>query len=232
MGQNPIPAYAYGQNPSLAPKLIQVDADGYVIPSGTTDDLLAVPSADSTANAFERDVIGNKTDAEIEAVGTTASLMAYVKGLLTLTLAGGVVNAVASGAAVMTNGLNVFNVTGGPIQILSLVSLCETANNGTASTALWATVSTLGAIAGTFSGASASLASAAAGEMLVLQGTTLATALLLEATGVGITAIPGSIIVQPGAINLTIGTGSTTGTWKHFLRYAPLAPGAAVAAAF
>lgn len=232
MGQNPIPALAYGQSPSLAPVLIQVDADGYVIPSGTTDALLAVPAANAVTNLFERDVIGNKTDTLVEVVGTTASLTAYIKGLLALTLAGGPINSVASGAAVMSNGLTVFNVATGPIQVLSLLSICQTANDGTASTALWEQISTLGTLTGTFSGASASLASAAAGEMLVLQGNTLAAALLLEANGAGITAVPGSVVVQPGAMKLVIGVGSTTGTWKHYLRYAPLAPGAVVTAAF
>lgn len=181
MSQNPIPAYAYGQNPSLSPKLIQVDASGYIIPTPGPN------------------------------------------------IAEGIA---VSGAAVMSTGLNVFNVAGGPIAVLGLVSICETANDTTASTAQWATLSTLGAVAGTISGASASLASAAAGEILILQGNTLAAALLLEATGVGITAVPGSIVVQAGAINLTIGVGSTVGTWKHFLRYRPLAPGATVTPAF
>ena len=186
--QNPMQAYAYGQNPSSKPVLIKVDAGGNVIPSSTNGPLAA---AAALADAV-----------------------------------------VVSGAAVMSNGLNVFNVAGGPIQILSLTSICQTANDATASTAQWATLTTLGALAGTISGASASLASDAIGEMLVLQGTALGTALLLEATGVGITAVPGSIVVPAGAINLTIGVGSTTGTWKHYMRYRPLAVGAAVAAAF
>jgi len=41
-------------------------------------------------------------------------------------------------------------------------------------------------------------------------------------------ANPGTILVPAGAIKLVIGTGSTTGTWKHFIRYAPLAPGVTV----
>ena len=188
MPQNPMQAYAYGQNPSRAPKLVQVDANGNVIPSATNGPLAA------------------------------AAALAD--------------NVVVSGAAVMSNGLNVFNITGGPVQLLSLVSICQTANDTTASTAQWAALSTLGALAGTISGASASLASAAIGEMLVLQGTALNTALLLEATGVGITGVPGSIVVPAGALNLTIGVGSTIGTWKHYMRYRPLAIGAAVVAAF
>lgn len=46
---------------------------------------LNVPAADATTNANERDVIGNKTDAAVTAVGTTKSLMAYLKGLIPLT---------------------------------------------------------------------------------------------------------------------------------------------------
>lgn len=180
MTQNPIAAFSYGQSPSRAPKLIQVNANGQVI----------------TSTAAAEDAL------------------------------------VASGAAVMSNALNVFNVAGGPIAIVSLVSVCQTADDATASTAQWATVSTLGALAGTISGASASLASAVIGTLLILQGTTLATALLIEPTGVGITAIPGSIIVPAGALNLTIAVGSTTGTWKHYLRYRPLGAGAVVTAAF
>lgn len=232
MPQNPIPAYAYGQNPSLVPKLLQCDADGYVIPSGTTDSLLAVPAPDSTANAFERDVIGNKADAAVGAVGATASLMAYVKELLTLQLAGGVVNSIATGAAVISNNLALFTVTGGPVQILSLVSICQTANDATASTLQYESTGTLGATTQTISGASAALTSAAAGESVVLQGTALSTAPVLNANGAGIQAVPASIIVPAGSIKAVVGVGSTTGTWKHFLRYAPLAPGATVVAAF
>ena len=44
----------------------------------------SVPTADSTANTAQRDVVGNKTDAAATgAVSTTESLMAYVKQLVT-----------------------------------------------------------------------------------------------------------------------------------------------------
>lgn len=43
---------------------------------------LAVPTANDSTNAYERDVIGNKTDTEVTAVGTTASIIAYIKGVL------------------------------------------------------------------------------------------------------------------------------------------------------
>lgn len=41
-----------------------------------------VPAADSTSNASVADVVGNKTDAAQATVGTTRSIIAYVKGLL------------------------------------------------------------------------------------------------------------------------------------------------------
>lgn len=40
-----------------------------------------VPTADVTTNAQMRDVVGNKTDAAVTTVGTTKTLMAYIKGL-------------------------------------------------------------------------------------------------------------------------------------------------------
>ena len=44
---------------------------------------LDVPSADSTDNVLERDVIGNKTDTAQTTVGTTHSIMRYMKGAVT-----------------------------------------------------------------------------------------------------------------------------------------------------
>jgi len=44
---------------------------------------LAVPSADSTDNVLERDVIGNKTDTAQTTVGLTSSVMRYLKGAIT-----------------------------------------------------------------------------------------------------------------------------------------------------
>lgn len=45
-----------------------------------------VASADSTANSNIADVIGNKTDTAQTTVGTTRSLMGYLKGVLTTVL--------------------------------------------------------------------------------------------------------------------------------------------------
>lgn len=47
---------------------------------------MTVPTADVTTNTLERDVIGNKTDAAVVAVGTTKTLVAYAKGAITNTV--------------------------------------------------------------------------------------------------------------------------------------------------
>lgn len=46
------------------------------------DGLHDVPTADATSNAQMRDVVGNKEDAGVTAVGTTKSAVAYLKGLI------------------------------------------------------------------------------------------------------------------------------------------------------
>lgn len=134
-----------------------------------------------------------------------------------------------SATAVMVNGATVFTITGGPIQILSLHSECITANDGTLSTMQWNSVPTVGSAA-TISGASASLASLAAGSTVLLTPTALTTAPVIAAAAAGGVQLgpnlANRIIVNAGALKLVIGVGSTTGTWKHYLAYAPLAPGA------
>lgn len=184
-------------------------------------------SADTTSNRRVQDVLGNKEDAAVAAVGTTSSLVAYLKGLL------GIANAhlpltVASATKVMVNGDTLFTVTGAPIEILHLMSVCITLNDATASTLQYSvTHATLGAV--TISNASASLANAAAGSFVTLQKTALSTAALLSTEGATIASTgPSTIIMLPGLITAVIGTGSTTGTWKHYLVYRPFGAGVTV----
>lgn len=129
-------------------------------------------------------------------------------------------------AAVMVNGTTVFTITGGPIQIISIGALCVTANGATATTLQYSADGTDGA-ATTITGASASLANAAAGAMVVSVPGTLATAPAVYANGVGIAGTVG-IIVPAGIITTVVGVGSTTGTWRQFIRYRPLASGVTV----
>lgn len=130
-------------------------------------------------------------------------------------------------AATMVDGQTIFTVTGAPILILGLVSLCVTANGITASTLQYSVTPTTGAGAQTISAASASLTNAAAGASVSLIGTTLSTAANLSANGpnLGMTA---PIFCPVGTITLVVGVGSTTGTWEHRLYYREFGAGALV----
>jgi hypothetical protein len=126
-------------------------------------------------------------------------------------------------AAVMVTGTTIFTVAGGPIFIDELVSLCLTANDATASTLKWIADGTVGA-ATDITGASASLASFAAGGMVVCNFTALSTAPDLITAGVGLASVKTrGVIVPAGIIATTIAVGSTTGTWNHFMRWRPMA---------
>jgi hypothetical protein len=137
----------------------------------------------------------------------------------------------ASATAVMVNGNTIFTVAGGPVQILGLVSECITANDATASTLQYQSAPTVGSAA-TISGATATLASATAGSTVRLAPTALSTApTIVTAANGGVqlgTNVANLITVQPGAIKIVIGVGSTTGTWKHYISYVPMSPGAIV----
>lgn len=123
-------------------------------------------------------------------------------------------------AAVIVNGDTLFTVSGGPIIIDELIAVCVTGNNATASTLQFSADGTDGA-ATTISGASASLANAAAGTIVASVPGTLATAPVLYTAGVGIAGTVG-IIVPAGIITAVVGVGSTTGTWKFLMRYRAL----------
>jgi hypothetical protein len=133
--------------------------------------------------------------------------------------------------AVMVNANTVFTITGGPIQILELLSVCVTANDATASTLQWQSNPTVGT-ATTITGATATLASATAGTTVLIQPTALSTApVIVTAAGGGLhlgLVAQNHIIVKEGTLKIVIAIGSTTGTWKHYLRYRPLSPGATV----
>jgi len=132
--------------------------------------------------------------------------------------------------AVMTNGDTIFTVANGPIEILSLVSECITLNDATASTLQYSADPETG-VATTFSGASASLANAAAGSAVVLNGTALTTAPDVVDPLVALTGVhTRGVIANRGVITIVIGVGTTTGTWVHRLRWRPLSSGVTVVA--
>lgn len=138
-----------------------------------------------------------------------------------------------TGAGLLVTGTTVFTIAGGPILIYSLLSICQVGSDSTAATLQWSADGTLGA-ATTFTGASLSRASQAAGDMIIANLTALTTAPDLVPAGVGLGPVATrGIIVPAGIITSTVGSGpTTTGTYKHYLRYTPLANGVSVTPAF
>jgi hypothetical protein len=115
---------------------------------------IAVPTADSTANALIQDVVGNKADAAVTAVGTTKSAIAYLKGIINL-LSGSGVTITASGfpqifEKAITSAANAGAVTVATVgsQRILLKSLVVRANSGITSAMTYFTVTagTAGAV--------------------------------------------------------------------------------------
>lgn len=182
---------------------------------------LAVPSTDSTANLLERDVIGSKADTELFVPSATASQTAYLKGLVDLQE-----RVATSATAALGNGTTLFTVAGGAIKIEALYSVCITTQGASATTLQYSITPTAGS-AQTISNASASLTGAQAGATVTLAGTALATAALFNNNGPNLIANPGTILCPAGIITSVV-TNATTGTWKHVIRYKPLAAGVTV----
>lgn len=226
--------HAPGTDTEGVPPLAPVDAGSNFI------------GADNANNAAATtNVVGNAAGSILERLEEIRSQLSGTVGVATFPAAAAPANSVSlaevlremydlqdkcvvNTTAVLVNGTTLFTIAGGPIEILSLVARCVTANDGTASTLQWSADPTDGAAA-TFSGASASLASAAAGAMVVLNGTALSTAPTVNATGVGLgMTVFNGIVIGAGIITSVIGVGSTTGTWQMHLRYRPLARGVTV----
>jgi hypothetical protein len=131
---------------------------------------------------------------------------------------------VISSIKTMVNGDIIFQITD-HIHLVNLFSECITANNATASTLQYQVVPDVGA-PGTISGVSASLASAIAGSVIVIDGASLSAAPPVSSSGIVLAPAARGIILPPGTIRLVVGVGSTTGTWLHSLHYYTLHPGA------
>jgi hypothetical protein len=134
--------------------------------------------------------------------------------------------------AVMTNGLSIFNVTG-DVLIFAILSECYTANGATASTLQYTSTNNTTTTTGNMSGVSASLANAAIGVSAIAQlGAVTNAPTVTTASGIGV--FPWGAIRLPGnsTIKLVIGTGSTTGTWVHYVHWQPIEDGAIIIPAF
>lgn len=125
---------------------------------------------------------------------------------------------------VVTNGDILFTVVG-DIQIISLVSECYTTGTPAASTFQYQSAPTMG-VAATFTGATGSLATAVAGSsVIVADGQATVPSFIVSGANNNNT-YPIGIFCPAGTIKIVVGTGPTTGTWKHYLRYYPLSANA------
>jgi hypothetical protein len=88
---------------------------------------LTRPGADGVANNTMRDVIGNKTDAAVSGIGTTNSLMGYIKRLC-----GAETSIEKTDGAVLAAKDPLFVVTGGPILVVEFVGVVTTLIGGAA----------------------------------------------------------------------------------------------------
>jgi hypothetical protein len=127
----------------------------------------------------------------------------------------------------LVTGQTLFTITGGPIVIDDLVSVAQDLNGATASTLQYRSAPSNGATAVTISGASASLANAAAGTMVRLHPTALTTAPAVIAASAGASLglnVGNRVLVQQGLLTIVVGVGSSTGLWKHYLRFRRMCP--------
>jgi len=134
--------------------------------------------------------------------------------------------------AVMTNGLTIFNVSG-DVLVFAILSVCYTANGATASTLQYTSTNNTTSTTGNMSAASASLANAAIGVSVIAQlGAVSNAPTVTTASGIGVFPWGAIRIPDNSSIKLVIGTGSTTGTWAHYIHWQPLQDGAIVTPAF
>jgi hypothetical protein len=140
-------------------------------------------------------------------------------------------SAKSSQVGVLTTGMTLFTIAGGPIELIDIMSICTTGGDATAATVLYTTIPT-GLSAVPISTASGSIANAPVNATITYPGTGSAAALSYNAGGTFLrasTAAGSTVIIPPGVINATIGSGPTvTGTWAHYLRYNPMGPAVTV----
>jgi hypothetical protein len=193
---------------------------------------MAVPSADSTANALERDVVGNKTDAAVGAASATASLVAYAKGLLADNLA--LPRCVEKSDGAIISGTDaLFTITGGPIQVLQIIGIVTTAIGAGTTNVKLTTTTTEPAATVDMNAAAVDIDADAAGTSYRSINTTaiftpVTAGFVME--GNAFATNDTQFLVPIGSIGLN-SDAARTGNIKWYLRYVPLSPLSRVAAA-
>jgi len=152
-----------------------------------------------------------------------AQVLAYAQQMGEQCVVTSTTNNIAAGT------LNLFAVAGGPIYIDSIYAVCTAANNTNAST-LYFNLNANSANQA-LSAASATLASAAIGTLLSIDGT-FADATIITAPAAVKATQATRLTCVPGTLQAIVGTATITGTWYFGIRYRPLSPAATVTASF
>jgi hypothetical protein len=127
-------------------------------------------------------------------------------------------------AKVMVTGDIIFTAVGS-VQILGIVSECVTPNDATTSRLLYSFVSAYGTT--NLSASSVTLPNVNVGYTVAMANpTALGEAPLVSVSGVVMYSNTRGARVPSGSVRLVITNGSTTGTWRHFIKYEPLESGA------
>jgi hypothetical protein len=186
------------------------------------------PADDSTDNTGMNDVIGSKADAQVNAVGTTVSLLAYAKGILAMQEQ---CVEKSDGAALANTIDNLFTITGGPIFVTHLFGIVTTVIVGTANGKLQIVTTTPSATVD-ISAAAVAIDNDAAGTSYYSVG---ATGVFTPVTAGYVKLDP--VTVEPTQFFCPIGTigfhssAACTGVIKWYLRYKPMSPSSRVVAA-
>jgi len=205
-----------GTGTALAANKSLVDAlgtDGSTITDAAAS-VLGVIGADNANNAFaSTNVVANRDGSLLER--SEFDIQSGEK-------------CIANSSQMLSSGATLFTIANGPVAIISMQAVCQSENSGGAATTLqWRNAPTVGT-ANTFTGASATLASAVAGSTVSLDGTALTTAPTVLLTGGAQLSAIREIIVQAGTITSTVANGPSTASYIHYLRYRPLTPTAVV----
>jgi hypothetical protein len=125
-----------------------------------------------------------------------------------------------------------WTVAGGLVLVTSLIGIVTAAGDSTATTLLFSAVPTVGA-ANNMCGASASMASAAIGCLVSVDGTAITTAMQSSGVTAGgnIGGMAKPIVVGIGTINMVTANTNATLALRWLLTYIPLDDGASVVAA-
>ncbi len=186
-----------------------------------------VPATDSTANTMERHVIGSKADTAVKAASATASMIAYLKGIISGTRK---CNLVTLANTDMTGTVTRFTITNGPVKVYTLGQLITTVLPAGANTLKYSFTPT-GGVATDLCGAT-DTASAAAQTLFIVDGTK-ATG-LVKNTDNGIIAAGQAehmpIILSSGIIQTIYSAGApASGAAVTFIEWEPCNTAALVA---